>query len=363
MNKIATIAAAAALLLCSVANAQMFQRTPTPNDTLKSVRVLPDGTTLFSIYAPKAVKVSVMGDGIPYTNLKTTEKNGVWTIEVPKIDPGIIRYTFMVDGLQVFDPKYPKYGEMKPLAVAGTTEDMFWSRRDVPHGAMAQVWYKSGTTGTTRRMHVWTPAGYNASTDKLPVFYLIHGGGDNDASWPGIGAAGDILDNLLADGKMVPMIVVMPDGSIPVDTFVDDFVNDLIPYVEANYRVKTGAANRALAGLSQGGLEVTESFMKHPDLFAWINVMSSGWFVNNKEMYEDGTKRLHVAAPTLQKTVKYLKFTVGGPEDGAHPNCNGMMKVFDECGIKYEYSETPGGHTWYVWRQNLRDFAPVIFKK
>lgn len=362
MKRIAIIAASAALLLCSTSAKAQWQRTPTPNDTLQSVRVLPDGTTVFSIYAPKAVNVSVTGDGIPFSGVRSREVNGVWSFEVPGIAAGPIRYNFVVDGIQVFDPKYPKYGEMKPVVVAGTQEEMFWSQKDVPHGAMAQVYYKSNTTGTTRRMHVWTPAGYNASTDKLPVFYLIHGGGDNDASWPGIGAAGNILDNLLAEGKMVPMIVVMPDGSIAVDTFVDDFVNDLIPYVEKNYRVKKGAANTALAGLSQGGLEVTESFMKHPELFGYINVMSSGWFVTNKQMYEENTKRLHEVAPVLKKTVKYLKFTVGGEEDAAHPNCAGMMKVFDECGLKYSYSETPGGHTWYVWRHDLYNFAPEIFK-
>jgi len=122
----------------------------------------------------------------------------------------------------VFDPKYSRLGEIRPVAeIVPEGQDAFWAMKDVPHGAVSQVYYKSTTMGTTRRMHVWTPAGYNASTDKLPVLYLIHGGGDNDASWPGVGRAGNILDNLLAEGKMVPMVVVMPDGSISTDKFPD----------------------------------------------------------------------------------------------------------------------------------------------
>ncbi|MCQ2147487.1 MAG: endo-1,4-beta-xylanase Z, partial [Bacteroidales bacterium] len=337
MKKLLFIALALTMLQ-GVASAQAFRRTPTPNDTLKSVRVLPNGNTLFSIYAPKARTVSVTGDAV-MGPVKTTERNGVWTMEVPGIKAGAYRYSFIVDGIQVFDPKFSRLGEQRPVVKLDMDQDMFWAQKDVPHGAMAQIFYKSSTTGTTRRAHVWTPAAYNASKDKLPVFYLIHGGGDNDASWPGIGCAGDILDNLLAEGKMVPMVVVMPDGSIDVQSFVKDFANDLKPYIEKNYRVKLGSAYTALAGLSQGRLAVTETIQAHPGFFAYVNVMSSGWFVNNPQMYEDGEKALAAAAPTLKKTLKYLKFTVGGEEDGAYPNCHGMMKVYDKLGIKYDYSD------------------------
>ncbi|MCQ2147711.1 MAG: endo-1,4-beta-xylanase Z, partial [Bacteroidales bacterium] len=152
------------------------------------------------------------------------------------------------------------------------------------------------------------------------------------------------------------------DGSIDTKSFVNDFANDLKPYIEKNYRVKLGSAYTALAGLSQGGLEVTETIQAHPDFFAYVNVMSSGWFVNNPQMYEDGEKALAAAAPTLKKTLKYLKFTVGGEEDGAYPNCHGMMKVYDKLGIKYDYSDMPGGHSWYVWRHDLYNFAQKLFK-
>jgi enterochelin esterase family protein len=147
-------------------------------------------------------------------------------------------------------------------------------------------------------MHVWTPPGYGKGWKKLPVFYLIHGGGDNDASWPEIGCANDILDNLLAEDKIQPMVVVMPDGSISVEQFTEDMVNDIIPFVESNYKVKKKPKFRALAGLSMGGLEVLDIIVKHPDLFTYVNVMSSGWFANNPEALAENeklVKQLHLS--------------------------------------------------------------------
>lgn len=354
------IFAAVALLMWVSASAQ-FQRTPTPNDNLKSVEVNADGSVTFRIYAPKAEQVSLSGDIMARGLTFTKADNGVWSATMEKATPGAYRYTFVVDGITVFDPKFKRLGEIRPVAEIAP-EGAFWAQKDVPHGAVAQVYYKSSTMATTRRMHIWTPAGYNASTDKLPVLYLIHGGGDNDASWPGVGKAGDILDNLLAEGKMVPMVVVMPDGSISTEKFPDELTKDIIPYIEKNYRVKTDAANRALAGLSMGGLETLDSFMAHPDMFGYINVMSSGWFANNKEMYEKGEARLREIAATLNKTAKLLLFTQGGEEDIAYANGKEMLKVFDKCGIKYEYSEMPGGHSWHVWRHDLHNLAPRLFK-
>lgn len=354
------------LLVGSYSQAQMFNRTPTPNDTLQSTKVLDNGDVQFQIYAPEAEKVTLGGDIVPWGTKLKSEKaaNGVWTIVVPNVKAGIYRYNFMVDGIKVYDPKAPdayKTSALVDILPAGEQE-FFAVRKEVPHGAVSAIQYYSETTGTMRNMQVWTPPGYNAQNNKLPVFYLIHGGGDSEMAWPGVGRAGIIMDNLLAEGKCREMIVVMPDGGMDVNLFVKDFVNDIIPYIESNYKVYTNAGNRALAGLSMGGLEVLESFMAHPDLFAYINVMSSGWFTNNKEMYETGDKRLAEIAPSLAKTVKLLKFTQGGPEDIAYANGKEMLKVFDKNGIDYEFSEMPGGHSWQVWRNDLKNFAPVLFK-
>lgn len=355
-----------AVLFTTATQAQMFNRTPTPNDTLKSARVLSNGDVVFQIYAPDAEKVTLGGDIVPWgTELKSEKAdNGVWTITVPNVKPGTYRYRFIVDGVNVYDPKAPDAYKTSALVdvLPNGEEEFFAIRNDVPHGAVSAIKYYSSTTKGLRNMQVWTPPGYNVSNKKLPVFYLIHGGGDSELAWPGVGRAGIIMDNLLAEGKCKEMIVVMPDGGIDVNMFVQDFVNDIIPYIESNYNVYKDADHRALAGLSMGGLEVLESFMAYPDMFGYINVMSSGWFANNKEMYENGDKRLAEIAPTLNNTVKYLIFTQGGPEDIAYANGKEMLKVFDKNGIKYEFSEMPGGHSWLVWRNDLKNFAPKLFK-
>ena len=350
----------------SAIQAQMFNRTPTPNDTLHSTKVLSNGDVAFQIYAPDSKEVTLGGDIVPWGTKLESKKadNGVWTIVVPKVKAGTYRYNFIVDGVKVYDPKAPdayKTSAIVDVLPEGDKE-FFAVRKDIPHGAFSAIQYYSKTTKTMRNMQVWTPPGYNAKNNKLPVFYLIHGGGDSELAWPGVGRAGIIMDNLLAEGKCKEMIVVMPDGGMDVDLFVQDFVNDIIPYIESNYNVYKDADHRALAGLSMGGLDVLESFMARPNMFAYINVMSSGWFANNKEMYEKGDKRLAEIASTLNKTVKFLIFTQGGPEDIAYANGKEMLKVFDKNGIKYEFSEMPGGHTWMVWRNDLKNFAPVLFK-
>lgn len=217
-------------------------------------------------------------------------------------------------------------------------------------------------------MHVWTPYGYENSTEKLPVFYLIHGGGDTDNSWPGVGAAGFILDNLMAEGKLRPMIVVMPNGSIEtgdmageVPLFVDDLMTDIIPFIESNYRVIADPAHRALSGLSMGGMETLEALLKHYKSFESFYVLSSGWWYDEKT-YPAYQKQLDGIAKDVNKYVKKLVFTMGGPEDIAYKNCKEMLKLFDKAGIKYEYTEAPGGHTWHTWRNNLHDIAPLLFR-
>ena len=242
-------------------------------------------------------------------------------------------------------------------------------KEDVAHGAIAQRYYHSKTLKTTRRLHVWTPAGYEKSEEKLPVLYLIHGGGDTDLAWPTVGCAGNILDNLLAENKMQPMIVVMPNGSIATENLMDevplfakDLMNDIIPYIEANYRVLTDKDHRALAGLSMGGMETLEAGLNHYKEFGYFWVLSSGWFETNKKMYAERSTYLKTIAQDFNHTVHALHFTQGGPEDIAYNNCKAMLKLFDAAGINYKYSEAPGGHTWYTWRNDLYNLAQQLFK-
>jgi len=352
----------ACLMMAANSNAQ-FQRTPTPNDTLHSVTVNPDKTVIFRLYAPEAQSVNIAGDIVPWgkPTVFTKHENGVWEGKVENDKVGAFRYNFVVDGVAADDPKTLYAGSLKPVVDVDPAGDAFWQMKDVPHGAVAEIYYKSKTFNTTRRAHVWTPAGYEKSADKLPVLYLIHGGGDNDYAWPNVGRANFIMDNLLAEGKIVPMIVVMPDGSVDTDKFTDDMMNDLIPYIENNYRVIADAQHRALAGLSMGGLETLNVSLLHYKSFAYVFPLSTGWF-EGSDLYAKWEPYLKQHAAEMNQAFKIYKFYMGGEEDIAYKNCIATRAAFDKAGVKHEYSQMPGGHTWYVWRYNLHDLAPLCFK-
>jgi enterochelin esterase-like enzyme len=353
----------AVIFSLNVANAQ-FNRTPTPNDTLHSTQILPNGDVLLRIYAPNAKDVSASGDIVPWGQQlnKTKVENGVWTITIPNVKPGSYRYGFVVDGVSVNDPKSMIVRENQALVNVTGEGSGFWEMKDVQHGDLRIVWYQSKATNSTRRMHIYTPPGYDKSNESLPVLYLLHGGGDNDKSWPTVGKANFIMDNLIAEGKIKPMIVVMPDASIDVKVFTTDLIDNILPYVENKYRVKANAENRALAGLSMGGLHTLNTGLAHSDKFAYILPLSTGWFSNNAEMWGEGEKLLKENAAKCNKNVKLFWVAMGGKEDIAWQNCQNMMKLFDQYGLKYKYSEKPGGHTWFTWRDNLFEFSQMLFK-
>ncbi len=353
-----------AAVCCTLPMAAQWGRRPTPNDTLQSTRVLPDGKVLFQIYAPEAKTVSVSGDlpwNAPIHFLKA--ENGVWKGICEGLGEGVFRYNFTVDGVRVQDPKAPLSAEQSSLLTVG--EGYI---KDVPHGAVAQRFYFSKPLGEMRRMHVWTPAGYEKSNAKLPVLYLIHGGGDNDASWPGVGAAGWILDNLLAEGKIVPMVVVMPNGTITnvpneVPPFAEDMVTSIIPFIEANYNVKTDADNRAMAGLSMGGMETIETAFNHPELFRYVWVLSASFAPGQDPAAESARLKVKENVAKMNKQFKRLVFTQGGPTDIAYQNCQNTRAQLDKDGLKYEYMENAqAGHSWATWRADLQTLAPTLFK-
>ncbi len=362
MKKITVLVAI--LLGCTVAaQAQGWMRQPTPNDTLQSTRVLPNGDVLFQIYAPEASSVSVSGDlpwGKPITFTKAG--NGVWKGVCEGLDNGVFRYNFVVDGVRVQDPKAPLSAEQSSLLTKGEGYV-----KDVPHGAVAQRYYYSKNLKQMRRLHVWTPAGYEKSAQKLPVLYLIHGGGDNDASWPGVGAAGWILDNLLAEGKMVPMIVVMPNGTIPVQNevppFAEDMYSSIIPFIEANYNVIADKDHRAVAGLSMGGMETMEVAFSHPDDFAYVWVLSSSFQPGQDPAAESARLKVKENVAKMNRNFKKMVFTQGGPTDIAYNNCKNTLQQLDKDGLKYDYMENAqAGHSWTTWRADLQTLAPTLFR-
>lgn len=343
--------------------AQNFRNRPkTPNDDLVNFEVNDDGSATLRLYAPNATKVELGGD-IKAEKIEK-ETNGVWVMTTaPHIEPSAYRYYFLVDGMKVNDPKNPMVADFRPMVnIVPKEETLFWQKKDVPHGLMSIVHYDSDATNTTRRMFVWTPPEYFSNNENLTVLYLINGGGDNDTNWPGQGKAGWILDNLYAENKIEPMIVVMPDGSIPVDSFAKDLAEVIVPYVESNFRASKDTEHRALAGLSMGGLEVLETIINYPSLFSYVNVMSSGWWTSRPEAYKKYEPLIEAAAPTLKKTLKYFKFTCGGSTDGATANTPPTRELFTKNGVTSDYSEMEGGHTMYVWRHDLHDFAQKIFK-
>jgi enterochelin esterase family protein len=385
MKKTSLLRTAGLLLLTSGAVstgafAQMPQRTPTPNDTLKSPQVLPDNRVAIRIYAPKANEVTVSGDfmaGKPAEKL-TKAENGVWTATVGPLRPDYYTYTLTVDGVRTADPKNPviKQGiaSLENVLLVPGSETAFEDNRAVPHGELRQVWYDSKTLGQMRRMHVYTPPGYDKGNAKYPVFYLLHGGGDDDSGWPTIGRAGFILDNLLAAGKAKPMIVVMTNGSMPPapgvpmaqgmsrmrDLFASELTKDVIPLVEKNYRVLTNRENRAIAGLSMGGYQTLDLTLSHPELFNYVGVMSSGFF--GQSIDEAPTRYATALGDANFNKNKKLFWVAIGKDDFVMDANKKTLALLDKSGIKYQYKETEGGHTWINWRQYLNEFVPMLFR-
>jgi len=270
MIPLAAIVILCAKALTSIASAQPAGETPRfrpQGPQVVSPEVTTDRKVTFRILAPKAEAVMLSASDIPGQGRTAMTKNaeGVWEVTVGPIDAGAYRYNFNVDGVSVIDPRNPSTSESNAntwslVYVPGSD---FMDTKDVPHGAVASVTYYSKSLQRFRRMHVYTPPGYERGEGRYPVFYLLHGAMDCDDSWSSVGRAGFILDNLIAAGKAKPMIVVMPAGhtgpftfgrgGLPMDEFVKDFTGDILPYIEKNYRVYADRANRAIAGLSMGG--------------------------------------------------------------------------------------------------------------
>lgn len=356
-----------------------FQRAPSPNDTLVSVKALTDNRLKFSIYAPEAKAVVVSGDfpeGFPNAKL-TKDEIGVWSFTTTKpLTPDVYTYDFSVDGVKTFDPKNPQYKEslsgFSNIFELKGKENDFQSMKDVPHGKVEIVNYKSlALGGIMRRMHVYLPPNYDQIKEKLPVLYLLHGGGDNDAAWTTAGKANLILDNLYAEGKLKPMIVVMPAGHTPVkglamgagpdqDPFCQDLLKDVMPYIERNYPVSVKREHRAVAGLSMGGIQTLNLALWNPDKFGYVYPMSTGYFPPLiKELEEK-----YLAVMKNPAINQFKLFTIGMGKDDplAYKNNKATMEFFDKTGIKYNYVETEGSHTFLVWRKNLAYIAPKLFQ-
>jgi enterochelin esterase family protein len=365
------------------------QRRATPNDTLKSIQVSDDHKVTFRIYAPKASAVSVAGDfgqGGPMEK----DDQGVWSRTVGPLTPDYYSYTFNVDGVRTVDPKNPMIkpglNSLDSMFLVPGEQAEFEMTRDVPHGDVRSLWYRSATLGMPRRMHVYTPPGYEGGTEKYPVLYLLHGGGDEDSGWSTIGRAGFILDNLIAARKAVPMLVVMPNGSLPrpanlpqatpgttptpeirvareaaQSRFSDELLKEVIPTVEKTFRVKAAPSERALAGLSMGGGQTLRVLTSNPDRFAYFGVWSAGVFGGSADEWESRNESFLAAAVKVNGTLKHLEICVGD-KDSLAAGSKALAGVLEKRGIKHEVHISGGGHTWINWRHYLCEFAPKLFR-
>lgn len=333
-------------------------------------QILPDNRVRFRIDAPEAQKMQI-DLGRKYDMKKNS--SGTWTVTTDSIGQGFHYYSLVIDDVAVADPASETFygmGRMASGIEIPSREGEFYALRDVPHGDVRIKRYFSEVTNSWRRMYVYAPPGYDASNEDYPVLYLLHGGGEDERGWSTQGRADLILDNLIAENKAEPMLVVMMDGNLgsrnsfqqSLQTFEQELKQAVIPFVENNYRVAPGAENRALAGLSMGGLQTLYAGIRNTDLFSHLGVFSSGWFTDNPELTRPEYAFMKENAAKINNNLKSFWIAMGGEEDIAYNNNKAMMAKFDEMGIKYDYSEYPGGHTWPVWRHNLYSFAPLLFK-
>jgi enterochelin esterase-like enzyme len=379
------------LALVSVASRAPAQTPPpTPPPAVTSPELAPDRHVTFRIFAPKAQAVRLSSSdifGFTPKGEMTKAENGVWEVMIGPVDPGAYRYNFNVDGVAVMDPHNPSVSESNGNAwsLVYLPGADFMDTKEVPHGAVASVTYYSKSLGKFRRMHVYTPPGYDIGTQKYPIFYLLHGAGDSDDSWTSAGRAGFIIDNLIAANKAKPMVIVMPAGhtgpfdfSRPPsgaprtldfnDDFVKDFVNDIMPYAETHYRVLRDRKNRAIAGLSMGGAHTLNIAIPHLDEFAYVGVFSSGIFGitgGPAGSAEDPTwEQQHLAElddPSAKKSLKLFWFATGR-DDTLLSTTKATVELFKKHGYDPVFQESAGAHTWINWREYLNQFAPRLFQ-
>jgi enterochelin esterase-like enzyme len=333
--------------------------------------ILPGNRVIFRVKAPDAQKVQL--DLVKKYDM-VKDNGGVWEVTTDSLSEGFHYYSLLLDGVAVADPSSETFygmGRMASGIEVPFKGDDYYAVKDVPHGEIRIKRYFSTVFNKWRKFYIYTPAGYdNKINEKYPVLYILHGGGEDERGWSTQGKVDLILDNLIAEKKAKRMLVVMPDGNVGFMGFGEDnlklFEAELkqciIPFVEKNYRVKTDSKNRALAGLSMGGIQTLYVGIKNIQLFSYLGVFSSGWILpmqNNiaNAQYEFMKNNVD----TINSNLELFWIAMGGKEDIAYENCRIMLSKFDEMKIDYTYSEYPGGHTWPVWRNNLYKIASLLF--
>ena len=364
---------------------------------VRSPEVLADGRITFRLLAPRATEVLVQGNWQGGRDLAMTrDASGLWTVTTPALQPELWAYTFSVNGVRTLDPRNYNVardgvGFMNTVLVPGEASAVFQAKA-VPHGTMTTQWFQSTDLKAARRMIVYTPPGYEERAAKYPVLYLLHGSGGDEEAWPTMGIASVIMDNLIAQGKARPMIVVMPnaywnelaslDAAGPrtapppgVGSGNQEFagheraiVNDIVPFVERHYRTLPGRENRAIAGLSMGAGIAMNVGLKRLDVFASVGIMSSGTFgraVNGVvpgAMLLDQISPGFFADPAATNGKLRLLFFSCGTEDNRIESLTKVEADLRARQIGLTFKRYPGEHEWRVWRHSLADMAPMLFR-
>jgi enterochelin esterase family protein len=375
------------ILILTISVCGLFgqQRPPRPPQ-FRSPEVSSDGRITVRFLAPQAKEVKLHGEWMARGENASLEKDadGVWSVTVGPVKPEYYYYSLIVDGIAVIDPKNPALiqGVQDPLSMVNVPgpEADFFAWKPVSHGSVHIQWYESKALGKGRRIHVYTPPGYEKDTkSKYPILYLLHGSGDTDREWVDVGKANLILDNLIAGGKAKPMIIVMPNGhAVDPDSdsaerrqntarFEEDLLGDIMPMVESTYRVASGSHNRALAGLSMGGGQTLAIGLTHPDRFSFLGVFSSGVGFGAspeaaKQQFEERYAAVLSAPEKLNKQVPLFWIGIGRADAGL-PSAKLLDQTLTQHNVKHEFHEAEGAHQWWVWRHFLAEFAPRLFRK
>jgi enterochelin esterase-like enzyme len=359
-----------------------FMRAP----ALVSPEIHTDNRVAFRLSAPKASEVTISGEwmeGFGAGEKLDKDDDGVWSITVGPLAPEFYGYSFNVDGVKVLDPSNANHKRdgrrVDCILLVPGKESALYEVKEVPHGTLAKVWYESPTLNLTRRLYVYTPPGYESSSTKYPVFYLLHGGGGDEDAWSTLGRTCQILDNLISQGAALPMIVVMPNGNayqagtpgeIPAPAgrsslsradrakfsglFEKSLVSDIIPFIEKVYRVRADKDHRAIAGLSMGGGHTFRITSDNPEMFGYIGAFSAG-VRNVDDKVESQLKSL--------KAGNKLYWVACGVDDRlAYAGSQNLAALLKKLGFKHTFRESTGGHTWANWRIYLSEIAPLLFK-
>ncbi|MDX2301975.1 MAG: alpha/beta hydrolase-fold protein [Microscillaceae bacterium] len=339
------------------------QRSP----RISSPDVHPDHSITFRYYSRNAQKVTLSGEFLSAPVSLSKDTSGIWSITVPPVKPDIYPYSFWVDSVQTADPNntYIFANERFKRSIVDIPGDqaLIHSLQHVPHGKITYHYYKSTTLGRTRPLLVYTPPGFDARAKiKYPVLYLIHGGSDTEETWTKVGRANLIADNLIAQGKAKPMLIVMPYGNVrpnPMADFTKDVVNDIIPFVESNYPVLNDSEHRAIAGFSVGGGQTLNIGLSHTDKFAYICSYAPYTATDEfKKNFTDWSPR----ADLMNKQLKLFNISIA-TEDFLYESVQKNIAMFKEKNLKLDTLIVPGGHTWMNCKLYLANTLQQLFKE